>query len=127
MRCEQLTRTKYAPVMGTTIRRRNEDLIAINSSAVSYLKFVFDSLFGVDGGFLPFRSVSNAWRAIPSPRVKHARSGSNGFRQTEQRSTKNPLAAGLLGFASMGPCPHGGDGGGVRPDWAEVAWVGQEL
>src|SRR6266568_1966217 len=36
MKCDQLTRTKYAPVMGTIIRRRNEDLIAINSSAVSH-------------------------------------------------------------------------------------------
>ena len=53
MRYDQLTRTKYAPVMGTIIRRRNEDLIAINSSAVSHTSNAgLTGLPWFDGSFL---------------------------------------------------------------------------
>src|ERR1700682_3007803 len=107
MKCAQLTRTKYAPVMGMTIRRRNEHLIAINASTVSHLT----GLPSFGGGFLPFRSVSsNTLRAIASPHVKYARSGRKGFRQYRTMKREKFCRA-----RTPSLCFHGGDVQGDVP------------
>src|ERR1700732_5005542 len=123
MKCAQLTRTKYAPVMGMTIRRRNEELIAINASAVSHLT----GLPSFGGGFLPFRSVSsNTLRAIASPHVKYARSGRNGFRQYRTMKGEKFCRARTPSLCfhwgrCPGRCSTGATGDEYGPTGAEVA------
>jgi hypothetical protein len=114
MKCDQLTRAKYVPVMGTIIRRRNEDLNAIDSSAVSHRSSAcLTGLPSFDAGFLPFRSVSsNTWRAIPSPHVKYARGCTNGFRRYRTKKREGfcwarTTSLRLYGGGVQGDVPRG--------------------
>ena len=109
MKCDQLTRTKYALVMGTIIRRRNEDLIAINSGARSRTRHqmhAWQAFLRSTVVSLPFaRSAAIHCARYRVPHVKYARSDTNGFRQYRTKKREGFCWRGLLRFASMGRCP----------------------